>query len=68
MRRFVSVSLTLVVGLALLPGCSNSAKPGPAAVPANPVAIPKSGPTAGGVGGGAAKAPATQGANKTPVQ
>jgi len=68
MRRFVSVSLTLAVGLALLPGCSDSAKPGQASVPANPVAIPKSGPSAGSAGGAKAPPAATQGANKTPVQ
>jgi hypothetical protein len=68
MRRFVSVSLALAAGLALLPGCSDS-KPSAASVPANPVAIPKDGPTAGGAGagGGATKAP-SQAANKTPVQ
>ena len=69
MRRIVSLSLALGAGLALLPGCSDSAKPGSAAVPANPVAIPKNGPSAGGAGVGGAKAPpATQGVNKTPVQ
>jgi hypothetical protein len=68
MRRLVSASLALAAGLVLLPGCSDS-KPTGASVPANPVAIPKDGPTSGGAGagGGGAKAP-SQGANKTPVQ
>jgi hypothetical protein len=50
MRHPLSLSLALAAGLALLAsGCSNS-KPGPASVPANPVPIPKDGPSEDGGG------------------